>query len=195
MYLKMLLALFIVGATIPIASQVAPQGSREGIPFTVGLGYSNYYSDWNGRIQGSMFWLDWDPDLGTSYLRGVGIEVEGRDLNYGRSGRDTRLRMDTAAGGAIYKWHHFNNFRPYAKFLAGFGSADFTSSIPNYTHDTRTVLAPGGGLEYRVFRGVWVRGNYEYQFWPDLFRHHALTPNGFTIGASYDLQGKPSTVR
>jgi opacity protein-like surface antigen len=115
--------------------------------------------------------------------------VEARDLNYDRTGSDPKLRMDTVSGGAIYTWRHYRNVHPYAKFLVGYGSIDFSSSRPNYTHDSRTVYAPGGGLDYRVYRNVWVRGNYEYQAWTDFFNHHALNPQGFTIGAAYDFSG------
>jgi opacity protein-like surface antigen len=133
-------------------------------------------------------WIDWNYYGNRSLLQGFGVEVEGRDLNYGRTANVPTLRMDTAGGGAIYSWRHYRNFHPYAKFLVEYGSIDFNLGVPGYTHDTRTVEVPGGGAEYHLWRNIWARGDYEYEFWPDFVRGHALNPNGFTIGASYDFR-------
>ncbi len=187
MYLKTLLAVILVSAAFPSFAQVAPDAKGPGIPLTVGVGYSNYATDWSGRLEGPALWLDWNINKGPALLQGLGIEVEARDLNYGRS--TPNLRMDTLSGGAIYRWRHFDRFSPYAKFLVGYGSIDFTSSDPNYKHDSRTVLGPGGGVEYRAFGNLWVRGNYDYQFWPSFFNNHTLDPDGITVGVSYDLSG------
>jgi hypothetical protein len=189
-YLKMLLAALLVGASIPAFSQVAPGATGGGLPLTVGIAYSNYHTDWSGRLSGPMFWADWNFYNAPSLLHSFGIEVEARDLNYHRTGGDPKLRMDTVAGGAIYTWRHYHKLQPYTKFLVGFGSIDFSpipGLSPNYTHDTRTVYAPGIGLDYLIYRGVWVRGNFEYQFWPHFINNNALDPYGFTIGASYDF--------
>lgn len=188
MYRKMLLAVVVVSTAIPIVAQVAPEAKVRSIPLTVGVGYSNYYTDWSGRLSGPSLWINWSIDQGPSYLKGLGVEAEARDLNYQRNGAVPNLRMDTASGGVIYTWGHFRNFDPYVKYLIGYGSIDFTiAGSPSYKHDTRTVYAPGGGLDYRVFRGLLVRGNYEYQFWPDLIHGHALNPQGFTLGVAYDM--------
>lgn len=188
MQLKSAFTILFLTASLPLFSQVAPSATREGLPLVVGAGFSDYYSDWNGRLDGPTVWADWNFDQLPSFLHGLGIEVEGRDLNYGRTGHVPALRQDTAEGGAIYTWHHYRNIRPYTKFLLGIGSIDFGHITPTYSHDTRTVYTPGGGLEYRVWRHVWVRGDYEYQFWTDFFHHHAMNPNGFTVGASYDFR-------
>lgn len=187
MHLKALLAAAVLGAAIPTYAQVAPEAKAHGVPLTVGVGYSDFATDWNGRLEGPALWLDWNFYTGPAFLRGFGAEVEARDLNYGR--RVPKLRMDTISGGVIYTVRHFRRFNPYAKFLVGYGSMDFIVDQPDYTHDTRTLYALGGGLDYRVYRNVSVRGNYEYQFWWDFFNHHALNPNGVTVGVSYDLEG------
>ncbi len=196
MNLKMFLAVLLVSASIPVYSQVAPEAKAPGIPLTVGVGYSNYATDWSGRLSGPTLWADWSYNGDQSFLRGFGLEVEARDLNYDRTGDTPNLRMDTISGGGTYSlrpWRrHQDRFKPYAKFLIGYGSIDFTSSNPYYKHDTRTVLSPAGGLDYRVFGDVWVRGNYEYQFWTDFFNHHALNPNGVTVGVAYDLRSHHS---
>jgi opacity protein-like surface antigen len=189
MRLKLVLAALFLAAAIPAFSQVAPAATEGGLPLVVGAGFSDFYTDWNGRLAGATVWADWNFYHGPSFLHGFGIEVEGRDLNYGRTGDVPNLRQDTAGGGAIYTWRHYRNFHPYGKFLLEYGSTDFkTTANLNYKHDTRTVDAPGGGLEYRAFRNIWVRGDYEYQFWTDFFHHHTMNPQGFTIGVSYDFK-------
>lgn len=188
MYWKELSAVLFFCASFPIHPQVVPPAETPGLPLTIGIGYSNFYSDWNGRISGISTWIDYDLYRVPSYLRGFAIEAEGRDLSFGLTGTDPKLRFDTIAGGALYKVRHYHNFHPYGKILFGFGSMDFTTSIPTYSHDTRPILAPGGGLDYRLTRTIWLRGDYEYQFWNNFFGYHALNPNGFTIGAFYDFR-------
>jgi hypothetical protein len=34
-----------------------------------------------------------------------------------------------------------------------------------------------------------LRGEYEYQFWPNYQGNHALTPQGYTVGFTYYLNG------
>ena len=193
MNIKILLTALVVSAAVPAYGQVQPAATESRLPLTLGLGFSSYDTDWSGYLSGPSFWADWRFRHVPDRLRGIGVEVEGRDLNYHRTGVVPNLRMDTAGGGPVYIWQHSGRFQPYAKFLVEFGSIDFMiQGVSNYTHDTRVVRSPGGGLNYRVFRGVWVRGDYEYQFWPDLGHGHTLTPEGFTIGVAYDLSSSSS---
>ena len=191
MYLKLLIATLFISAAFPAFSQVAPQAEGTGLPLTVGVGYSNYQTDYDGHLSGPMFWVDWDLYNRPAFLHGFGIEVEARDLNYDRTGRDHNLRMDTAAGGPKYTYRRSARIQPYVKCLVGLGSIDFNLALPsqtNYTHDTRTVYAPGGGANWLVTRNIEIRGNYEYQFWPSLFHSHALNPSGITIGVAYNVK-------
>ncbi len=188
MYGKFILAMLILAVTLPASAQVVPSAHEGQVPLVIGIGYSNFYTDWNGRLSGATLWADWNFNKGPSYLKGFGIEVEARDLNYFRSSSTPKnLRQDTLEAGVIYTWRHYRNIHPYGKFIAGLGSIDFQRMSPTYSHDTRTVWAPGGGVEYRAWHNVWVRGDYEYQFWTHFFNYHALNPNGVTIGASYDF--------
>jgi len=72
------------------------------------------------------------------------------------------------------------------KFLVGDGSIDFTVA-PNYSHDTREMYVPGVGADTRFYRSLWLRVNYEYQFWPHFFNYHALNPSGVDVGVAYDF--------
>jgi len=115
-------------------------------------------------MEGISAWVDWYPNRLPAVLHGLGIEAAGHDINYGLPAGFSRMRQDTGEGGAIYAWNHFHNFRPYVKYLAGIGSIDFPSTS-TYTHDTFSVLSPGAGVEYRAWGHIWIRGDYEYQYW------------------------------
>ena len=167
-------------------SQVVPSAQRRSLPLELGGGISSFDVDWgHGRMLGGTLWGDWYPEQLPAFLHGLGIEAEARDISFNRGTHPSNFREDTGGGGPIYTWRHYQNFQPYVKYLIEFGSIDFRiSSIPTYTHDTRQVYSPGIGFEYHVFKGVWARADYEYQFWPNLFGQ-TLNPQGFTFGATY----------
>jgi len=188
MRLRLVLAGLALASAIPAFPQTAPAATQGGIPITIGAGYSEFYSDWSGNISGGTLWIDWNMYRMPTILQGLGLEIEARDLNFNRNGDQPKLRMDTAAGGPIYHYRHWERFQPYAKGLMGMGSHDFNDiRDPNYEHDTRVILVTGGGMEYRFWRNMWVRGDYQYQFWFHYFNNHDLNPEGGTVGISYDL--------
>ncbi len=186
---RLSLAAIFVAAAVPLFSQVVPAATQGGLPLVVGGGVSGYYSDWvNPIIKGPAAWVDWTNYHGPKFLHGLGIEAEGRDLNYGQPA-NVRLRMYSFGGGPIYTWHHYRNLKLYGKFLLDYGAMDFDIGIPGYTHDHWTTYAPGGGAEYRAWRNVWVRVDYEYQFWRlQFYNNNFLSPEGLTLGVSYDLR-------
>jgi len=188
MRLKLVIAGFFLTAALPSISQVAPSATQGGFPLSVGVGYTEFYSDWSGNISGAAIWADWTFYHVPRLLQGIGLEIEGRDLNYNRNGDEPKLRMDTAAGGPVFHYRRFRRVQPYVKFLAGLGSHDFNDPYnPYYEHDTRTIEVYGGGVDYRLWRNISVRGDYQYQFWLDYFHHHDLNPQGGTVGVSYDF--------
>jgi opacity protein-like surface antigen len=166
------LAVLLVFSAYPVWAQVTPAGVVKTIPLTVGVGFSNYDADLGSqklaegsdRIDGATLWLDYDPGWLPGRLYGLGIMVQGRDLNMG-------------------------------EFLAGFGNADFLTQYQNHYHQTRTVYTAGGGAEFDAYHHLWVRADYEYEWWPDFFITSQslagtapaakLEPNGITVGFSY----------
>jgi opacity protein-like surface antigen len=159
----------------------------------VGGGVSDFNVDWGKtRKEGYTLWADWRPPLLPHFLNGLNLELEGRDIRWNTGDKPPGFRLVTGSGGAMYEWRHLRNFRPYAKGLIGFGGIYFGKSqggtvAKPYTHDTRTIYAPGVGIEYRVVGNLWARADYEYQFWPKLTGNNFLNPQGFTFGAVYDI--------
>lgn len=190
------LAMIFIGAALPARSQVTYSAEEAKLPFTIGFGVSNFLLDWgtkDPRATGVTLWADWRIPHMPPLINGLGLEFEGRDLNWAKPADLSTLRHDTALAGFIYESRRKTRIRPYGKYLMGIGSIDFPDSRNAlYTHDTRTVYAPGGGLDVRFWNRFSVRGEYEYQFWHQIFGLNDLNPQGFTIGAVYDF-GRRST--
>ena len=189
-------------AVVPVCSQVRPaatEGGLSGVPVVVGLGGADFSIDWGPgkRMQGITAWVDVYPWGMPPKMYGLGIEAEGRDINFNRPTGLTKMRHDTGLIGPIYSLTHFKNVRPYAKYLMGIGSIDFPANplFPYYTHDTFLVLAPGAGADFRLYKHLWARGDYEYQFWHHTWGNHDLNPNGVSFGISYDFRPSSSEKR
>ena len=185
MRLKLVLAALLAFSTLPVFAQVAPAVKIGGLPLGVGAGVSDYSLDYGSgrRMIGISAWADYN------LFHGLGVEAEGTSIFADKPSELTRMRQDTIRGGGIYKARPFFGVRPYVKGLVGIASIDFPSSNPLYTHDTYLMYSAGGGAEYRVWKTLYARGDYEYQFWPQYHGQHTLNPNGFTIGATYYLRG------
>jgi hypothetical protein len=182
---KLVLAALLFLSTLPVLGQVAPAARIRSIPLGVGVGITDYSLDYGPgrRMLGVSAWADY------SIFRGLGIEAEGTDIFADRPDALSRMKQQTIKGGVIYRYHSIFHVRPYGKFLYGLGSIDFPSRNPLYTHDTYSLWAAGGGLEYKTWRTLYVRGDYEFQNWLDFRGGKTLNPNGFTIGATYYLRG------
>ena len=184
-----LLFLFLMGLASRLEAQVT-YSAREGrTPLSVGFGVADFSDDWgnrNPRQVGLTLWIDWRLPHMPRHLQGLGLEVEGRDVNYATPSYLPGHRMDTGLGGPMYEFRRDRRVRPFVKYLIGMGSIDFPNGT-NYQHDTRVVLAPGGGADVRLLGRLSARGEYEYQYWRHIFGPHDLTPQGFTFGVVYDL--------
>jgi opacity protein-like surface antigen len=197
---KLVLAVLFTLASLHAIAQVAPAVKISGPPLGVGGGLTDFDTDyyrpdlpyWSGRMIGISAWADY------SVFHGLGVEVEGTSIfgnkptPYSRSGNEIfgSLKEQTVQGGIIYRYHPVYRLRPFVKALGGYGSIDFPSTRLYYTNETAGIYSIGGGLEYKVWRNVYARGQYEYQWWKG-FRSgsQSLNPNGFTVGATYYLRG------
>lgn len=185
-----MVVLFFISAAVSARSQVTYAAQEGKLPFTVGVGLSNFSDDWgvtNPRQLGITAWVDWRIPHLPSKLEGLGIEAEGRDINYATPSSIPGHRMDTGLGGAIYEWRRKGSIRPFGKFLMGIGSIDFPGNNTTYQHDTRAVFEPGVGVDVRFWNRFSARGQYDYQFWHALFGSNDLNPQGFTVGVVYDF--------
>ena len=189
-----IIALPLIGAALPASGQAVYAARQEHPRLAIGAGFSASGQDWGpGTVLGTTGWIDWRPGFFSGPVNGLGIEIMGRDLSGNRGtatqyGRQVPIkpRTDTIGGGLIYhvQQRGFYKFEPYVKAIGSFGSIDFTSANPHYSHETRTVLSLGGGLDWNVARRITVRGDYEYQFWPQ-FLGAQLNPVVFTGGVLY----------
>lgn len=183
-----ILAAVSFAAAIPAVSQSAPAAYQGALPFTIGGGASNLNADWGkNRMFGYSIWGDWHPGDLPRLLDGLGIEVQARDLDFGgNAGLPANFRQDTVGGGPIYTYRRFARFRPYGKVLIDYGRFNTASSFGVLTD---RVYAPAFGFEYHAIQRLWVRADYEYQSWPNLFNNGKnLDPQGFTLGLSYDFR-------
>ena len=181
---KLVLAVLFAALAVPTSSQVAPAAKGgTGVTMAAGAGVSDYKMDFGpGHEWGGTLWFYANLNGGPPLLRGLGVEFEARDLSVHRSpALPNDFRTDTLGGGLTYTYRHFHNFRPYMKFLGSYGSLDVKKTS---SHFTWVEWAPGGGIEYRPFGRVWLRADYEYQDWPNIFANgYDFDPQGFTVGA------------
>jgi hypothetical protein len=188
------LAVLLVFSACPILAQVSPAGMVHTLPVNVGAGFSSYAADVSGdRLNGGTLWFDYDPGWMPARLNGLAIAAQGRDLDLNHPTNQPFLREDVGSGGAIYRWNRHFLFRPYGEGLMGFGNADYKTSTGLHYHQTRTVTTVGGGAEFDAFHRLWVRADYEYEWWPDFFINGkadtgpAMHPQGLTVGFTYHM--------
>jgi hypothetical protein len=194
---KLIVVILLVSVACPAFSQSAPAaiGPKAYSPLAVGAGFSDYDIGWqSGKMLGGTLWIDYTLPRVPRLLNGLGLEIEARDLSIEtKQNLQFNMREDVASGGVYYSYPRYSKFRPYGKYLMGFGNDDYPLGYrgnPMPYHQTRTVTSMGGGLDYRAYRGIWLRADYEYQFWPDFWKHTnrpagILSPSGITIGAMY----------
>jgi hypothetical protein len=193
------LAALLLMASPAMFSQVAPDATDGRLQqWSVGAGLSDYNPDLGrGRMLGGTLWVDYTLNFVPKTLRGIGIELESRDISLNRSPLTLMLREDTAGLGGTYTWPHSRNFRPYMKVIAGLGNADYLVGVAQTQryHQSRTVINMGGGFEVKVYQRLWTRVDYEYQAFTDFFvgnsAQHSngapLDPQGFTLGVIYHV--------
>jgi hypothetical protein len=172
----------------PAAAQATLHAEENMSPWSVGAGFSNFDLDWGHghRMDGITAWLDWRVPTHLPLLNRIGFEAEGHEIDFQKPSAFQVMRQETALGGVTVELPGHRRLHPYAKYLIGIGSVYFAPS--GYSHDTRKVLAPGGGLDWRLrHHGLSVRAEYEYQYWRHLFGPHDLNPNGVTVGVVWNV--------
>jgi opacity protein-like surface antigen len=193
----MRMKLFFIGLSLAIAipafPQAKPAAELRNPQLLIGAGFTDFANGMNlNRTASSAEWIDWKPSLGPTLLKSLGIEAEYRGYNY-QQFAGQQLSQSTFGGGPIYTVQHWPNIRPYGKFLINYSQMNYENIWVHpvaVTQSSWITWAPGGGVEYRAWNNLWVREDYEYQFWRINIEpkdNHFLNPNGFTIGIAYDL--------
>jgi hypothetical protein len=185
---KFFLAALITVAALPLAAQSNPSAAEGAWPIIAGGGLSRFNLTYpnvkSSTMEGPTFWADW---VDIPFLpKQIGLQAEYRKINMGAPSDAPQLRTDAFLGGPTYTMT-FSRLAVYGKGLAGYGTLNFPP-FGTYSHDSRTIYGFGGGLEYRTWNSIWLRGDYEYQYWPDLFLVGGMHPNGVTFSVGYDFR-------
>lgn len=174
----MLLLVVLLMAAGPMArGQVAESANLGGVSLSAGGGVSGYYIQY-----GELKSLGFSGYVDADSIHRVGIETEARWLSYHTT---ADVHATTYLAGLRY---HFNvsRWQPYVKGLCGLGKFTFPY---DYADGNYFVIAPGGGVDYRLNRRWSVRLDGEYQYWPQ-FTFGAMSSGGFSVGARYQIFGR-----
>ena len=150
--------------------QVVPAGDAGGYNLTVGATATGDYLQYGGR---KMIGIAAIADIDTK--RRTGIEGEAEWLIFHQTGN-----VHTATYLIGPRYHlTYGRFQPYLKGLVGFGQFYYPY---NLGQDNDLVIAPGGGVDFRLTHRVRLRlADFEYQYWP-LFHYGALSSYGISSG-------------
>ena len=155
---------------LPAHAQVVPAGDEGGLNIAVGATASGYYLQYGER---KMLGIAGFADVDTK--RRIGFEGEGRWLLFHQTANVTAT---TYLVGPRYH-RDYGRFIPYVKGLVGFGDFNFPY---NLAHGSYLVIAPGGGVDYRISRRIRIRAvDFEYQLWPQ-FTYSAMSSYGVSTG-------------
>lgn len=195
--------LFLAAQTLTFSQTVPSAYGPSARPLDVGVGVSENFLDWSpgSKMLGVSAFADWHCFQSRGLSR-VGIEGEGRDVNYMHPSGLSKMRFDTAQGGINFTLASGEKGRFYAKGLAGVGSIDFpgTTFPSGITHKTQQMFSLGEGLDIRLGEFLNLNLDIESQIWLHFFpKGSALTPSALTVGVSHTFgrsrREKPSFVQ
>jgi hypothetical protein len=154
----------------PASGQVVPAADAGGCKVTVGATATGYALQYGDR---KMLGVAAIADVDTN--RRIGIEGEAQWLMFHQT---ANVHTTTYLIGPRYHMT-FCRFQPYAKGLIGFGQFNYPYHLGQ---DNDLVIAPGGGVDFRISRRVRLRlADFEYQIWPQ-FHYGALSSYGISSG-------------
>ncbi len=150
--------------------QVVPSADAGGSRLTVGATAAGYALQYGQR---KMLGVAAIADIDTK--RRIGLEGEAQWLVFHQT---ASVHTATYLIGPRYHMT-FGRFQPYAKGLVGFGRFYYPY---DFGQDTDLVIAPGGGIDFRLTNRLRLRlADFEYQFWPQ-FHYGALSSYGVSSG-------------
>lgn len=165
----------LLGICANAQAQSAPAGDRGGLTLSAGGMASGYYLGYGEiKMLGAAAFVDVDG------RRHFGIEGEARFLEFYKT---AGVHVETYAAGPRYSMYQ-GRFQPYVKALVGLGQFNFPY---NYAHGNYLVIAPGGGVDYRLTERIRIRAvDFEYQIWPQ-FTFGSMSSYGLSTGIRYRI--------
>lgn len=158
-----------------VRGQVVPAAVKGSLSLTAGGFVSVFQPDYvDYKLGGVGGYVD------LNVFRGYGIEAEGRWQHFHEY---YGISQDNYLIGPRKKIFHFWKAQPYVKVLGGFSNMNFGPGIGTGRFNT---IAFGGGTDIRLDRRWSVRGDFEYQWWPD-FLGDRLNPYGVSVGMNYRI--------
>ena len=170
-------ALLLTMGMRPAAAQVAPAADAGGAHLSVGGAISGYVLGYgNVKLYGPSVFVDIDT------LRHFGVEAEVRLLPYhaqeGILQTVYKEEHATTYMGGVRYFRTYGRLQPYVKGLVGLGQFTYPYK---YATDNDLVVAPGAGMDYKLTNRIKVRGNFEYQLWPQ-FLYGQMESYGVDVG-------------
>ena len=156
-------------------AQAVPTATGPGTGITVGAMGSYYNVNYGQRdVGGVALYAD------TNLTWRIGLEAQAQSLRFGE---EFGKRTDTYLAGPRYSWHN-RRLQPYAKVLVGLGR--FRAPY-GYGDATSFVIAPGGGVDFKLAERLTVRlVDVQYQAWPN-FPLGSTHPYGVNAGISIEV--------
>jgi hypothetical protein len=159
-----------LGTALTASAQAVQSADAGGPLLSVGGTASGYYLQYGQiKLLGASVFVDADT------RRHFGVEAEARWLQFHQT---NDVHDATYMVGPRY-YREIGRFQPYVKVLAGVGEFNFPY---NYATGSYLVVAPGGGLDYRINRLIRIRvADVEYQLWPQ-FTYSSMSSVGVSTG-------------
>jgi len=163
-------------------AQVVPSATGPGRSLWAGAEYTNIHAGFPYESAQRLWGIGGFADY--HITAHIGAEGEARFLRFHSYYGETE---DNYLVGPRYTFRGIGKLQPFGQCLAGLGKIQYPFQIGSGTY---LAVAPGGGANYRLSRRLTVRGEYEYQFWPNSPNianepAHAITPNGFNVGLAF----------
>jgi Outer membrane protein beta-barrel domain len=173
-----LILICLLGGTTMLRGQATPTASKTA-DLKIGGGYTYANADYDGKFHGgaAFFNLDLSAHLG----------VEGT-FHFIQDGTSAGLYEKTYEVGGRY-FRNYRKWAPYGKLMYGRGVFNFPAYVPGGPHPNLAynLMAIGAGADYKALPYLYVRGDFEYQYWFG-FPPSGLTPALLTVGVVYHFR-------
>jgi hypothetical protein len=175
MLIRAIAFISLLGAAAMLHAQSEPTATKV-LDLKVGGSFATANSDYGGRYNGGAVYINAD------FLPHIGVEGE---FHFVKDSAD--LYEKTYEVGGRY-FRTYRKFVPYGKVMYGRGVFNFPALPDGFRPNLAYNLVAGGiGVDYKVKRYLYVRGDWEYQNWFG-FQNSSLSPSILTVGAAYHFK-------